>query len=90
MTVRRSFQAFALYSEPQESMKGFLSKRWSFWLALFSCVAFLIGNMVGQHGWGAFWKSVWGKEVAIEVPYEGMTVPIQKVPNPDLWSPKES
>jgi len=90
MTVRRSFQAFALYSEPQESMKGFLSKRWSFWLALFSCVAFLIGNMVGQHGWGAFWKSVWGKEVAIEVPYEGMTVPIQKVPNPDLWSPMKN
>ncbi len=86
MTLRRNtYQAFALYSEPSDSMKGFLRKRWSFWLALFSCVAFLVGNMVGQHGWGAFWKSVWGKEEAIEILFDGATMPIQQIPDPDRW-----
>src|SRR3989344_2703018 len=84
---RHPFQAFALYNEPHESIRGFLSKRWSFWLALFSCIAFLVGNMVGQHGFSAFWKSVWGKEQPIEIVYEGMTVPIQNIPDPDQWSP---
>lgn len=88
MTLRRqTFQAFALYNEPSETMKGFLRKRWSFWLALFSCVAFLVGNMVGQHGWGAFWKSVWGKEQAIEILFEGATMPIQQIPDPERWQP---
>src|SRR3989344_1248911 len=84
---RHPFQAFALYNEPHESIRGFLSKRWSFWFALFSCIAFLVGNMVGQHGFSAFWKSVWGKEQPIEIVYEGMTVPIQQIPDPDRWSP---
>lgn len=84
---RHSFVAFALYSEPRDSMKGFLQKRWSFWLALFSCIAFLVGNMVGQHGWGAFWKSVWGKETEIHIVFEGATTPLAKVPDPARWSP---
>jgi len=66
-------------------MKGFLSKRWSFWLALFSCIAFLVGNMVGHHGWNAFWKSVWGQEA--EIVFVGTTSPLPKVPDPSRWSP---
>jgi hypothetical protein len=79
LTLKHKFGAEALYQAPQESMKGFLSKRWSFWLALFSCIAFLIGNMVGQHGWKAFWKSVWGKEAAIE--YAGVVAPLAGLPD---------
>lgn len=84
---RNSFAAFALYSEPGDSMKGFLQKRWSFWLALFSCIAFLVGNMVGQHGWSAFWKSVWGKETEMQIVFDGAIVPVARVPDPARWSP---
>jgi len=84
---RHSFAAFALYNESGDSMKGFLQKRWSFWLALFSCIAFLVGNMVGQHGWGAFWKSVWGKETEIHIVFEGAVSPLAQVPDPARWSP---
>src|SRR3990167_4215800 len=84
---RHSFAAFALYNESGDSMKGFLQKRWSFWLALFSCIAFLVGNMVGQHGWGAFWKSVWAKETEIHIVFEGAVSPLAQVPDPARWSP---
>jgi hypothetical protein len=63
-------------------MRGYLSKRWSFWIALFSCIAFLVGNMVGQHGWQAFWKSVWGREA---IQFTGTVTPIAMVPDPDRW-----
>ena len=77
------YSVSALYRQPTESMKGFLSKRWSFWLALFSCAAFLVGNMVGQHGWGAFWKSVWGQEA--EIVFTGAVSPLPVVPDPGRW-----
>jgi murein DD-endopeptidase MepM/ murein hydrolase activator NlpD len=48
-------------------------------------MAFLIGNMVGQHGWQAFWKSVWGQEVEMEIVFTGTVAPLAQVPNPDLW-----
>lgn len=83
--LRSSFAASSLYRDRPESMKGFLSKRWSFWLALFSCIAFLVGNMVGHHGWNAFWKSVWGQEA--EIVFTGTTSPLPKVPDPGRWSP---
>jgi hypothetical protein len=76
--LHNSFSASALYQQPAESLKGFLSKRWSFWLALFSCIAFLVGNMVGQHGFSAFWQSVWGQETAIV--YNGVVPPLAGLP----------
>ena len=77
LTFHTNFSVSALYREQRESLKGFLQKRWSFWLALFSCIAFLIGNMVGQHGFQAFWKSVWGKE---QVVFEGTMYPLADIP----------
>ncbi len=77
LTLKHTFSVSALYRQEQESLKGFLRKRWSFWLALFSCIAFLVGNMVGQHGFKAFWKSVWGKE---QIAFEGTVYPLQKLP----------
>jgi hypothetical protein len=77
------YSVSALYRQPTESMKGFLNKRWSFWLALFSCMAFLVGNMVGQHGWGAFWQSVWGQEA--EIVFTGAVSPIPAIPDPGRW-----
>ena len=83
-SFRHNFAISALYRQPSESMKGFLSKRWSFWLALFSCIAFLVGNMVGQHGWQAFWKSVWGQEV--EIVFTGTVSPLARIPDPARWA----
>ena len=77
LTLKHNFSVSALYRQEQESLKGFLRKRWSFWLALFSCIAFLVGNMVGQHGFKAFWKSVWGRE---QIAFEGTMYPLQKLP----------
>ena len=84
--LHHQFATSALYREKPESLKGFLSKRWSFWLALFSCVAFLVGNMVGQHGWRAFWKSVWGKE-EVAIVFTGTVSPLPAIPDPSRWSP---
>lgn len=82
---RHKFSTSALYRQREEEpLSGFLSKRWSFWLALFSCIAFLIGNMVGQHGWGAFWKSVWGREDA-SIVFTGTAIPLAKIPDPERW-----
>jgi len=82
LTLRHKFSTSALYRQKEESLAGFLSKRWSFWLALFSCVAFLIGNMVGQHGWQAFWKSVWGRESDQAIVFTGTVSPIALIPDP--------
>ena len=60
----------------------FLSQRSSFWIASFSVLAFITGNMVGQHGWYMFWASVLGKE---EVVYAGTVPPIAYVPDYQKW-----
>ncbi|MEK7136743.1 MAG: M23 family metallopeptidase [Patescibacteria group bacterium] len=78
LTLHQKFSVAALYKQPVDSLRGFLSKRRSFWLALFSCVSFLVGNMVGQHGWNAFWKSVWGKEAIV---FDGAVPPLALVPD---------
>jgi hypothetical protein len=44
--------SFAILKIPRE--------KWSFLIASMSVVAFVIGNMVGQHGWLTFWKTVFG------------------------------
>lgn len=81
--VKHKFFVAALYRQQVPSLRGFLSDRWSFWLALFSCIAFLVGNMVGQHGFRAFWKSVWGRE---QIAFEGTVMPIAMIPDPERWS----
>lgn len=86
LTLKHTFSVSALYRQEQESLKGFLRKRWSFWLALFSCIAFLVGNMVGQHGFKAFWKSVWGKE---QIAFEGTVYPLANIPDPERWAGRD-
>lgn len=83
LEVKHKFSVAALYRQQVPTLRGFLSDRWSFWLALFSCIAFLVGNMVGQHGFRAFWKSVWGRE---QISFEGTVMPIAMIPDPERWS----
>ena len=58
----------------------------SFMIAAFSLFAFVIGNMVGQHGWYAFWKTVLGKEDDALIAFVGTVSPIAKIPDYAVWA----
>ncbi len=49
-------------------------------------MAFLVGNMVGQHGWYVFWRSVWGEGTDQYIAYTGVVTPIDKVPDYVRWA----
>jgi len=63
----------------------YLKQQWSFWVAAFSIMAFVMGNMVGQHGWYAFWASVLGEFDDSLIVYTGTVAPIEKVPDYEKW-----
>ena len=65
---------------------AYLMQRSSFWIATFSVTAFLVGNMIGQHGWYAFWKSVVGKGAESFITYTGTVSPIDQVPDYTKWA----
>ncbi|MBI3332382.1 M23 family metallopeptidase [Candidatus Peregrinibacteria bacterium] len=54
-------------------------------MAIFSLFAFVTGNMVGQHGWQVFWKSVLGEFDDSLIVYEGTVTPLAQVPNYTKW-----
>lgn len=58
----------------------------SFMVASFSLFAFVVGNMVGQHGWYAFWKTVMGKEDDALIAFVGTVPPIAKITDYAAWS----
>ena len=72
-----------LRREPHPLM--FLVERSSFWIATLSVIAFLVGNMVGRHGWYTFWRSVWGEGSATIV-YTGTVPPVAQVPDYVRWA----
>ncbi|MDD3897197.1 MAG: M23 family metallopeptidase [Candidatus Peribacteraceae bacterium] len=49
-------------------------------------IAFLVGNMVGQHGWYVFWRSVWGEGSDAYIVFTGTVTPIEKVPDYVRWA----
>lgn len=64
----------------------YLRQRSSFWIAALSLLAFVAGNMVGQHGWYAFWRSVWGGYEDHLIVYTGTVAPIEAVPDYQAWA----
>ncbi|MBI3336504.1 M23 family metallopeptidase [Candidatus Peregrinibacteria bacterium] len=64
----------------------YLRQRSSFWIAALSLIAFVAGNMVGQHGWYAFWRSVWGGYEDHLIVYTGTVAPIEAVPDYEAWA----
>lgn len=64
----------------------YLSERVTFWVAVLSLLAFVTGNMVGQHGWHVFWKSVLGESNDSLITFTGTVPPIQEVPNFEAWA----
>ncbi|MBU0766208.1 M23 family metallopeptidase [Patescibacteria group bacterium] len=63
----------------------YLKEQWSFWIAALSILAFVLGNMVGQHGLYAFWASVLGEFDDSLIVYTGTVSPIEKVPDYEKW-----
>ena len=64
----------------------YLAQRTSFWLAILSLIAFVAGNMIGQHGWQVFWRSVMGRENDSAIVYTGTVTPIALVPDYARWA----
>lgn len=73
-------------AEPAAVTMLYLQQKTSFFVAAICLVAFIGGNMVGQHGWYAFWKSVMGAAEDSLIEYTGMTPPVDKVPDYSRWS----
>ena len=90
MTLRprkkMGFSVRTMHRKKEPTSLHFLSGKISFWIATFSICAFVVGNMVGQHGWYAFWKSVLGQVDDSAIIYTGTVTPIEKVPDLERWA----
>lgn len=64
----------------------YLREKTSFWIAVLSLFAFVAGNMLGRHGWYAFWASVIGGYDDSLIAYRGTLTPIELVPDYTQWS----
>ncbi len=85
---RMGFARAALYTRkdhPKQTML-YMKQKSSFFLAAVTLTAFVAGNMVGEHGWYAFWKSVMGKYDDSLITYTGTVMPISLVPDYSRWS----
>lgn len=85
-TQSLGFTKRAIYRPKSPEGLKILSHKTSFWIATFSVFAFVVGNLVGQHGWYAVYKSVLGNGLESQVVYNGTVAPIAKVPNYEVWA----
>ncbi len=65
---------------------AYMKQKSSFLIAVISLVAFITGNMVGEHGWYAFWKAALGQYDDSLITYTGTVPPIAYVPDYSKWS----
>lgn len=72
--------------ELQGQTIGYLKQRSSFLVAAFSLVAFITGNLVGQHGLYAFMKAALGQYDDSLITYTGTVTPLALVPDFEKWS----
>jgi len=80
------FQSTALHIAKEPHAFRYISERTSFWVATLSMFAFVVGNMMGQHGWHAFWASVLGNSDDSLIVYTGTVSPVDQVPDYEAWS----
>ncbi len=85
-TPRFQRRKLARTSEKRTPMLHYLRQQSSFWIAVITVFAFVAGNMVGEHGWYAFWKAALGGVADSEVVYQGTVTPIELVPDYREWS----
>lgn len=72
--------------DPPKQTIAYMKQKSSFLVAVLSLVAFITGNMVGQHGWYAFWKAALGQYDDSLIAYTGTVPPIAYVPDYSRWS----
>lgn len=87
MSLKRiGFGIRTVYKHRKPKMLQIAKQKLSFLVASMSLFAFVVGNMVGQHGWYAFWKTVMGKEDDSMIVFVGTVPPIARIPDYTLWS----
>ncbi len=87
LSTRAGFAVRPVYKIKRQTPVHFARQKLSFVIAVLSILAFVVGNMVGQHGWYAFWKSVLGKdEQALFAVFPGTVPPIIKLPDYTEWA----
>lgn len=72
--------------ETRGQAASYLKQKTSFFMAALSLMAFVAGNMAGEHGWYAFWKAVVGNADDGLITYTGTVTPIELVPDYSQWS----
>lgn len=66
----------------------YLSQKVTFWIATFSLIAFVSGNLVGQHGVHVFLSSILAGTDDSLLTYDGTVSPIPRIPDPVKWAQK--
>lgn len=79
------FTSASVYRRREPHAFRYLSERATFWIAVLSVFAFVTGNMVGQHGWHVFWKSVLGEGSDAMIVFTGTVPPVAQVPDYEKW-----
>lgn len=82
----KGFHAKTIYKFRKPKLLKHAKERLSFTVAAFSVCTFIMGNMVGQHGWYAFWKTVVGEESDALIVFEGFVPPVRSIPDYKKWS----
>jgi len=72
--------------DPPKQVLKYMKQKSSFIVASFSLIAFISGNMLGSHGWYAFWKATLGNYDDSAIIYTGTVPPVAFVPNYEKWS----
>ncbi len=80
------FNHNSLHSKKEPHPLFYLKQRASFWVASLSLFTFLVGNMMGQHGWYGFWASVLGQEDLSAIAYVGTVSPLEHVVDYGCWT----
>ncbi len=82
---RPGFRSSPVYRKKEPHAFQYLSERATFWVAVFSVLAFVTGNMLGQHGWRVFWASVLGNNDDSTIQFTGMVPPMAAIPDYAKW-----
>lgn len=87
MTIQRiGFRVRTVYKVRKPRVLQLAKQKLSFMVASLSLCAFVMGNMVGQHGWYVFWKTVLGAENDTMIAFVGTVPPIAKIPDYQQWA----
>jgi hypothetical protein len=86
-TRRAGFRSRPLHPQGEQRYVAltYLKHKASFLVAALSLVAFIAGNMMGQHGWYAFWKAAIGEYNDSLITYTGTVSPVALVPDYARW-----